>query len=184
EANTPGTGGFIDAPNQRLGIFHQSPITTPHDLAEVALEPGTSAGGGTEPTTAASSAPAALGDVANVVEDHQPLIGDSSVGGRPGLLLVVQKFPDANVVDVTRGVDKALDALAPGLRGVTVDRGLFRPATYIETSTRNLLIALIVGVAILLLLLAASLSEWRGGAVAAAPRLPPVPPSARLLPPP
>src|SRR5262249_26100605 len=123
---------------------------------------------GTEPTTAASSAPAALGDVANVVEDHQPLIGDSSVGGRPGLLLVVQKFPDANVVDVTRGVDKALDALAPGLRGVTADRGLFRPATYIETSTRNLLIALIVGVAILLLLLAASLSEWRVGLIGAA----------------
>ena len=29
EASTPGTGGFIDTPNQRLGIQHVLPIRTP-----------------------------------------------------------------------------------------------------------------------------------------------------------
>ncbi len=38
EASTPGTGGFIDTPNQRLGIQHLSPISTPPDLAQVRLE--------------------------------------------------------------------------------------------------------------------------------------------------
>jgi Cu/Ag efflux pump CusA len=33
EASTPGTGGFIDTPNQRLGIQHLSPIRTPADQA-------------------------------------------------------------------------------------------------------------------------------------------------------
>ena len=38
EASTPGTGGFIDTPNQRLGVQHLLPISTPDDLAKVRLE--------------------------------------------------------------------------------------------------------------------------------------------------
>jgi Cu/Ag efflux pump CusA len=38
EASTPGTGGFIDTPNQRLGIQHLQPITTAKELAEVTIE--------------------------------------------------------------------------------------------------------------------------------------------------
>src|ERR1051326_7481742 len=38
EANTPGTGGFVETPNQRLGIQHISPITKAGDLARVAIE--------------------------------------------------------------------------------------------------------------------------------------------------
>ena len=33
DASTPGTGGFIDTPNQRLGIQHVFPIRSPDDLA-------------------------------------------------------------------------------------------------------------------------------------------------------
>ena len=49
-------------------------------------------------------------------------------------MLVIEKLPGANTVDVTHGVDEALDELAPGLRGITVDRSMFRPATYVEDS--------------------------------------------------
>ena len=35
EASTPGTGGFIDTANQRMGIQHISPITTPQSLGQV-----------------------------------------------------------------------------------------------------------------------------------------------------
>jgi Cu/Ag efflux pump CusA len=38
EASTPGTGGFIATPNQRLGIRHVLPITTPEDLARVTVD--------------------------------------------------------------------------------------------------------------------------------------------------
>src|SRR5512135_580816 len=37
EASTPGTGGFIDTPNQRLGILHISPIITADGLAQVPI---------------------------------------------------------------------------------------------------------------------------------------------------
>ena len=58
----PGTGGFIDTPNQRLGIQHVLPIRTAEDWRRSRRGHGR---------------PLRLGDVANVVEDHQPLIGDA-----------------------------------------------------------------------------------------------------------
>ena len=38
EASTPGTGGFVETPNQRIGVQHVSPITTSDELADVAIE--------------------------------------------------------------------------------------------------------------------------------------------------
>ena len=70
DASTPGSGGFIDTPNQRLGIQHISPISSAEQLADVAVE-------GTK---------LRLGDVAHVVEDHQPLIGDAVVDDAPALI--------------------------------------------------------------------------------------------------
>ena len=55
-----------------------------------------------------------LGDVANVVADHQPLIGDAFLTGGEDSLLVIEKFPNANTLEVTRGVEKALEKLQPG----------------------------------------------------------------------
>ncbi len=69
-----------------------------------------------------------LGDVANVVEDHQPLIGDAITNDGPSLLLVVEKFPGANTLEVTRGVEEALAAMRPGLPGIEIDTTIYRPA--------------------------------------------------------
>jgi hypothetical protein len=81
EASTPGTGGFIDTPNLRLAVQNVSPIVDLRTLSQVAVE----------------GQPALrLGDVAQVVEDHQLLIGDGIVCDRSGLVMVVEKFPDAN----------------------------------------------------------------------------------------
>ena len=38
EASTPGTGGFVETPSQRLGVQHIQPITTAEQLADVAVE--------------------------------------------------------------------------------------------------------------------------------------------------
>jgi Cu/Ag efflux pump CusA len=146
EASTPGTGGFIDTANQRIGIQHESPIVTAADLSKVRVE-------GTKNLV--------LGDVASVVEDHQPLIGDAVVKGQPGMLLVIQRFPGTNLLDVTRNVDKAIDDMRPGLSGIKFDSSVYRPATYVENSIDNLALALIVGLALLALVLGAFLYRWR-----------------------
>ena len=148
EASTPGTGGFIDTANQRLGIQHFSPITTAATLAQVSLEQ-------------TSSTKLRLGDVASVVEDHQPLIGDAVVNSGGGLLLVVEKFPDASALDVTRGVENAIDSMRPGLSGLAFDTTVYRPASYIEKSIDHVALALIISAVLVLLVFAAFLFRWR-----------------------
>ena len=59
-----------------------------------------------------------LTDVADIKVDHQPLIGDAVVNDGDGLLLVVEKFPGANTLEVTKGVEDALEKLQPGLSGL------------------------------------------------------------------
>jgi CzcA family heavy metal efflux pump len=153
EASTPGTGGFIDTANQRLGIQHLQPITTASDLAKVPID---RASGGT----------LRLGDVADVVEDHQPLIGDAIfTDGDPGLLLIVEKFPGANTLDVTHDVESALDALRPGLSGVALDPTVYRPAGYMERSAANLGIALAISLVLVIVALGVILLGWRSGVV-------------------
>lgn len=146
EASTPGTGGFIDTPNQRLGIWHVLPITSPEDLAQVPVEGATSL---------------RLGEVTNVVEDHQPLIGDAILNNQPNLMLVVEKFPGTNALAVTRGVEEALAVLKPGLGGVEMDTSIFRPATFIELALNNLSRALFIATFLVILLLGLLLFEWR-----------------------
>lgn len=155
DASTPGTGGFIDTPNQRLGVHHVFPIRGPADLAQIPF-----------PLDDTGGTVVRLGDVAEVVEDHQLLIGDAVVNDGPGLMLVVEKFPDADTLQVTRGVETALAALAPGLGGITVDATVFRPATFIEEAAGNLGLALgaalLLGAAALFVLL----RGWRPAVIA------------------
>jgi CzcA family heavy metal efflux pump len=153
EASTPGTGGIIETPTQRLGIQHAVPFASPADLAQVIVQ---DTGG----------SPLRLGQVTDVVEDHQPLIGDAVLSEGPGLLLVIEKLPDANSLDVTRGVEAALDDLRPGLSGITIDTSLFRPDTYIETSSNNLVTSLAIGTLLLLLALGTFLFAWRTALIA------------------
>jgi Cu/Ag efflux pump CusA len=150
EASTPGTGGFIDTANQRLGIQHVSPIGTADELATVSVE-------GTNLT---------LGDVANVVEDHQPLIGDANAGS--GLVLVIEKFPEADTLEVTKGVEEALAELQPGLPSMTFDSTIYRPASYLEESIDNITLALIIGGVLLALGIGVLLFEWRAALIAIA----------------
>ena len=149
EASTPGTGGFIETPNQRLQVRHVfENFGTPQALGNVPVE---DTGGQLR-----------VADVANVVEDHQPLIGDAIVGGKDGrLMLVVEKFPGANTVEVTNGVEEALNTLKPGLSGMQIDSDVFRPATYIQDAIGNLTLALVIAGVLLALVLIAFLFSWR-----------------------
>ena len=151
EASTPGTGGFIDTQNQRLPVQHISPLVTPDDLARVRME---------------GADGLRLGDVATVVEGHQPLIGDAVVGDAEGLLLVIEKFPDANALDVSRGVEAAIDTMRPGLGGVEFDTNVYRPASYIDESIDNVTLVAIIGAALLVVLLGAFFFGWRPALVA------------------
>ncbi len=148
EASTPGLGGFVDTANQRIEIQHNQPIKTAKDLAKVTIQGAESRG-------------VILSDVAEIVEDHQLLIGDSVVKDTPSLLLVVERFPGAKVADVTRDVEAALAELGPGMPGVEIDTTVYRPATFIESMVNNLTWTLILGAILLVLAIGAFLFNWR-----------------------
>lgn len=155
DSSTPGTGGFIDTPNQRLGVHHIFPIDGPTELATIPIV-----------RDVADGRIVRLGDVADVVEDHQPLIGDAVVDGGPGLMLVIEKFPNANTLEVTHGVESALAALGPGLGGVRVDTTIFRPATFIEQARGNVSVAILAAVLLAAVALVILLRGWRPALIA------------------
>jgi CzcA family heavy metal efflux pump len=152
EASTPGTGGFVDTANQRFGIQHVTPITTAAGLSAVTVE-----------DTAGKTL--RLGQVATVVEDHQPLIGDAVLDGSPGLMLVIQKFPGANTREVTSGVEEALEEMKPGLSGVAMDSTVYRPASFLDDALRNLAVRGALGLLLLAALLVGYLVSWRAAVV-------------------
>ena len=151
-----GTGGTIETPNQRIGVRNVLPIITPADLAKV---PVTASSSG--PSSGASSGQVRLGDVARVAEEHQPLIGDAIVDGQPGLLLVVEKLPWANSLQMTAGVEDAIRQLQPGLPGIKFDTKVFQQADFVKLAIANLTQALVIGFILVVVILALFLFEWR-----------------------
>src|SRR5437660_6575195 len=143
-------GGFIDTPNQRLGIQHLLPVIGPEDLAKVPVNDKKKSDG----------SPLTLGDLGQVVWDHQPLIGDAVINNGPGLLLIVEKFPWGNTLDVTRGVDAALAEMRPGLSGIQIDSTIFRPASFIQLAIDDLTRSLLISCLLVMLVLGAFLFEW------------------------
>jgi CzcA family heavy metal efflux pump len=152
EGSVIGKGGVIDTPNQRINIRHVLPIVTPGDLANVPIEKQ-------------NGKRLVLSDVSKLVWEAPPLAGDAVINDGPGLMLIVMKLPWANTLDVTRGVDQALDELQPGLPGMQVDSTIFRPATFIELSIHNLTRALLIGALLVIFVLVAFLFEWRAAVI-------------------
>jgi Cu/Ag efflux pump CusA len=86
KGSSPGTGGWIDNRNQRLGIQHSMPIEAPEDMAKVAVTPL---------HLMLTGKLMSLGDVTEQSFSHPPLIGDAVVKNGNGLMLVIEKFPSA-----------------------------------------------------------------------------------------
>lgn len=150
EASSPGTGGFVETPNQRLGVQHVQPLSSPEELAQVPIE---------------DSPNVRLADVATIVEDHQPLIGNAVVKNGPGLLLVIEKFPGTSTLEVTKELEAALDALRPGLAGVEIDSNVYRPATSIDNSLDDLTVAALVSFVLIAIVFAVFFFGWRAALI-------------------
>ena len=150
ESSTPGTGGFIDTPNQRSSIRHVSPLTTPDAFSRL-------------PVVDKS---VKLGEIAKMGGDDQPLIGDAIVKDGPGLILAVEKFPGFNTQEVTRAIEAALEKMRPGLSGINIDTTIYRPADFAGRATGNLLTGLLIACALLVVCLIAFLRSWRAALIA------------------
>jgi CzcA family heavy metal efflux pump len=157
EGSVIGTGGFIDTPDQRYTIRSVLPIITPETLGQVPIYDREKPDG----------TPLLLNDVGDVVWDTWPLFGDAVINEGPGLMMIVEKLPWANTLDVTRGVEAAIDEMRPGLAGIDIDTTIFRPATFIEQSIDNLTSSLLIGAVLVVIVLLFFLYEWRVALISA-----------------
>ncbi len=149
-----GGGGFIDTPNQRLAVSHIASVKTPQDLSNV-------------PVSIRNGTPIMLGDVAELVESFPAPIGDAIINDGPGLLLIVEKQPWGNTLEVTNKIEEVLDALRPGLKDLDIDSTIFRPATFIEMSLHNLNMTLLIGCVLVIIILIFFLNDWRTALISA-----------------
>jgi len=92
---------------------------------------------------------------------------DAVINGGPGLMMIVEKLPWANTLDVTRGVEAAIEEMRPGLKGIDIDTTIFRPATFIEQSIKNLNESLLIGAVLVVIVLLFFLYEWRVALISA-----------------
>jgi CzcA family heavy metal efflux pump len=147
-----GSLGLVQAPNQQVDVHNIQPITTPQQLAQV-------------PLSVKNHKILNLGDVSDVTWGYPPLIGDAVINGGPGLMLVVEKFPGANTLDVTNGIDKALSAMAPSMPGVHVNNQIFRQASFIQIAIHNLSQSVLLGCILVVFVLLMFLFQWRAALV-------------------
>ncbi|TCM37969.1 efflux RND transporter permease subunit [Novosphingobium sp. ST904] len=143
-----GGGGFIDTPNQRLAVQQGGMVQDAAQLGQAIVRQS-------------GNAPVRIADVARVVDGHAPPIGNAIIDDVPGIMLIVEKQPTANTLELTHAVEAALDELKPGLTDVKVDTTIFRPATFIERSIDNLTRALLIGCALVAAVLFLFTRDWR-----------------------
>ncbi len=127
--------GFIDTPNQRIGIQSEGQTLTLAALGNIVV------------TTSAGGVPVRLRDVATVAEGAEPKFGDTLIMGRAGVLMTMLSQYGSNTMDVTRELEAALDDLKPvfAREGITLYGALHRPATFIEASLKNISHSLLLG---------------------------------------
>jgi len=147
-----GSLGMVNTADQRLYVHNIQPIATPGQMAVV-------------PLAVQGHKVLNLGDVSDVTWGYPPLIGDAVINGGPGLMLVIEKFPGANTLQVTSGIDKALTATEPGLPGIHVNSQIFRQANFIETAIHNLSQSVIIGCILVVFVLISFLFQWRAALI-------------------
>ena len=149
-------GGYIDTPQQRILIEPRGQATTAADIAAAPLP------------TVAGAAPATIGDVAEVVDGAGPLNGDAIIMGKPGVLLSISSQYGANTLEATHAVEAALAELEPSLKaqGVSVNKGLHRPANFISSALNGIADDLAIGALLIALVLFVFMRDLRTVAIA------------------
>lgn len=143
-------GGFVDTVNQRITLQTQGQSLTPEQIAHTVVRHE-------------GHASVVLGDVADVVVAPEPPIGAALINGQPGVLLMISQQYGGNTREITARVEAALQGLRPALETgkIQLHADLFRPANFIDTATRNVLHALLIGGSLVVVVLFLFLFDWR-----------------------
>ncbi len=142
--------GFIETAAQRLVLQTEGQSITAEALGNVVV-------------TQRNGRSLRLRDVADVAVGGEPKFGDALINGRPGILMTTASQYGANTMEVTLGVEKALEEMKPTFAAAGIDYvpGLHRPATFIEIAIHNIKNSLLLGAVLVGAVLFIFLLDWR-----------------------
>lgn len=146
--------GFIENDNQRIALRSEGQSLTAAQLAQSVVRQS-------------HGALVTLGDLGRVVEAPQPPVGAAAFRGKEGVMFVISSQFGSSTIEVTKGVEQALEDLRPSLdaQEVQLNAGAFRPADFIGTATHNVKISLAIGAVLVVLVLALFLFNLRVAAI-------------------
>lgn len=146
--------GFIENNNQRLILRSEGQPVTPEEIASTVL-------------VRQNGANVTLGQVADVRQGSAPPFGAALIQGKPGVIVNINAQYGANVIEVTRQVEQALNEMNPALQreGIVLWPDLARPVNYIDTSIHNIRNSLLLGAALVIVVLFLFLFDLRTAAI-------------------
>ena len=126
--------GFIENNNQRIIINSEGQALTPAALGQTTL-------------LYRNGQTVRIADIGKVVEGAAPSISSAQINGKTGIYLSIQGQLGANTHGVTQALEKALQQIEPSLHAedVTLHKGLFRPANFIETAIEGVRADILIG---------------------------------------
>ncbi len=152
-ANINSTGGFqFESYRERL-IRNLGRVTKLEDLAKAVL-----------PKNVESDAPAlTIADVGDVkIGGPIGKRGDAGIGGKPGVILSIQKQPGSDTVVLTKRIEEELKTFEKTLpQGVTLHPDIFAQGVFIERAIDNVMEALRDGSILVVIVLFAFLMNFR-----------------------
>ncbi|MEP7217295.1 MAG: efflux RND transporter permease subunit, partial [Bacteroidota bacterium] len=152
-SNINTTGGYLEIGPEEFLVRNIARTTNIADIATTVVK-------------TANGVPITIGEVAQVTFGAGTKRGDASINGRPGVILAVEKQPNANTVDLTARVESALTELAPSMpRDVKILPNLFKQANFITAAIGNVEDALRDGAILVTIVLFLFLLNFRTTAI-------------------
>jgi CzcA family heavy metal efflux pump len=119
------TSGYLQAGPREIMVRNLGMTTRLEDIAQTVIK-------------TVGDRPVLISDVAEVKHGIQPMRGDASVNGTPGVILSIDKAPGFDTLKLSKQIEAALEELKPTLpAGVTAEI-LFRQGDFIEHAIHNL----------------------------------------------
>jgi CzcA family heavy metal efflux pump len=106
--------------------------------------------------------PVLIRDVAEVKIGPAIKFGDGSANGKPAVIIMVQKQPNANTLELTRRIEQTIEEIRQTLPvGVLIDTEIFQQADFIRVAIDNVIEALRDGAVLVILVLFVFLGNLR-----------------------
>jgi hydrophobe/amphiphile efflux-1 (HAE1) family protein len=155
EQNLQAAAGQIGQPPAPPGQQFQYTVTTrgrlstPDEFANIILR------------TRADGSILRLSDVGRVELGAQSYGSFGRVGGRPAALVGIFQLPEANALEVSRGVQAAMARLAPSFPSGLTHTRPYNTTDFVRVSIREVVDTLLIAIALVILTVFVFLQDWR-----------------------